>query len=84
MLILAYRPAPIIVSYLVYPGTSALPHIDYFIVDKRTVPPEGDADAAGLHQAITERAVYLPDTYQVNTYRHYAKPPLGDRWTMAR
>lgn len=54
--IFAYRPAPVQVNYLGYPGTMGTPFHDYIIADRHTIPPE--------HQALyTERVVYLPDTY---------------------
>lgn len=60
--ILAYRPAPIQVSYLGYPGTMGAPFIDYIFAD-RFVLPEGD-------QAwYSEKVVYLPECYQVNDAR---------------
>jgi predicted O-linked N-acetylglucosamine transferase (SPINDLY family) len=57
--ILAYRPAPIQVSYLGFPGTSGAQFIDYLLAD-RFVLPEQD------QQFYTEKVVYLPDCYQVN------------------
>jgi predicted O-linked N-acetylglucosamine transferase (SPINDLY family) len=57
--ILAYRPAPIQVNYLGYPGTMGTEFIDYIIADKVVVPFE--------HQRFyTEKIVHLPDCYQVN------------------
>lgn len=57
--ILAYRPAPIQVNYLGYPGTMGVPYIDYILADRTVIPEE--------HRAFySERVVYLPDTYQVN------------------
>ena len=38
--ILAYRPAPIQVNYLGYPGTMGADFIDYIIVDRFVVPPD--------------------------------------------
>src|SRR5262249_11438176 len=38
--ILAYRPAPIQVNYLGYPGTMGAQFIDYIIVDRVVVPPD--------------------------------------------
>jgi predicted O-linked N-acetylglucosamine transferase (SPINDLY family) len=54
--ILAHRPAPVQVNYLGFPGTTALPEMDYLIAD-RTVIPENERDC------YTEKIVYLPDTY---------------------
>jgi predicted O-linked N-acetylglucosamine transferase (SPINDLY family) len=59
--ILAARPAPIAVNYLVYPGTSGAPYIDYVVADAVVVPPE---HAPGY----TERLLLLPSMYQVNYY----------------
>ena len=57
--ILAYRPAPIQVNYLGYPGTSGADFIDYIVVDPFVVP--------GDHQRFfSERLVHLPDCYQCN------------------
>jgi len=57
--ILAYRPAPVQVTYLGFPATTGAPFIDYVLAD-RFVIPEGQRDA------YTESVVYLPDCYQVN------------------
>ncbi|KAG1709552.1 hypothetical protein DVH05_020202 [Phytophthora capsici] len=62
MQIIAARPAPIVVNYLVYPGTSGAPFVDYVIVDRFVVPP------AELSLAFTEKLVILPNCYQVNYY----------------
>ncbi len=43
--IVAYRPAPIVVNYLVYAGTMGASFVDYFIADKFVVPVEN----AGLN-----------------------------------
>ncbi|KAK1940514.1 putative UDP-N-acetylglucosamine--peptide N-acetylglucosaminyltransferase SEC [Phytophthora citrophthora] len=60
--IVAARPAPIVVNYLVYPGTSGAPFVDYVIVDRFVVPP------AELSLAFTEKLVVLANCYQVNYY----------------
>jgi protein O-GlcNAc transferase len=57
--IFAYRPAPIQVNYLGYPGTMGASYIDYIIGDKTLFTL---ADAA----AYSERLVQLPDSYQPN------------------
>jgi len=57
--ILAYRPAPIQVNYLGYPGTMAAPYIDYIVADPVVIPPD--------HQPFYgEKIVWLPHSYQVN------------------
>ncbi|KAG7380960.1 hypothetical protein PHYBOEH_011239 [Phytophthora boehmeriae] len=62
MQIVANRPAPIVVNYLVYPGTSGAPFVDYVVIDKYVVPP------AELASAFTEKLVVMPHSYQVNYY----------------
>jgi predicted O-linked N-acetylglucosamine transferase (SPINDLY family) len=57
--IFAYRPAPIQVNYLGYPGTMGAPYIDYIVADPVVIPPEH-------HPYYTEKVVYLPECYQVN------------------
>ena len=57
--IFEYRPAPIQVSYLGYPGTIGTQAIDYIIADKVVAPFEHQ-------QFYTERIVHLPECYQVN------------------
>ena len=57
--ILSYRPAPIQVNYLGYPGTMGAGFIDYVIADKIVLPFD--------HQHFyTEKIVQLPECYQVN------------------
>jgi len=57
--ILAFRPAPIQVSYLGYPGTMGADYIDYIIADRIVIPESH-------REYYTEKVVYLPDSYQVN------------------
>lgn len=66
--ILAYRPAPVQVHYLGYPGTTGTDFIDYLIADPVLVPVEHQ-------QTYTEKIAYLPDCYQVND----SKRPISDR-----
>jgi predicted O-linked N-acetylglucosamine transferase (SPINDLY family) len=54
--ILALRPAPVQVNYLGFPGTTALPYIDYILADRIVIP-----EAEQRHYS--EKVVYLPDTY---------------------
>jgi len=57
--IFAWRPAPIQVNYLGYPGTMGASYIDYLIADPVLIPEEHK-------QYYTEKIAYLPDSYQVN------------------
>jgi protein O-GlcNAc transferase len=54
--VLAFKPAPIQVNYLGYPGTMGTQFMDYILADRHIIPPE--------HQAFyNEKVAYLPDTY---------------------
>jgi predicted O-linked N-acetylglucosamine transferase (SPINDLY family) len=57
--ILGHRAAPVQVSYLGLPGTSALPGVDYMLADRYVMPPE-------LLPYCTERPIYVPHCYQVS------------------
>lgn len=54
--VFSYRPAPIAVSYLGYPGTTGSPNIDYVLADAVTIPPEND-------RFFSERVVRLPNCF---------------------
>ena len=56
---LSYRPCPVQVSYLGFPGPSGADFIDYVIADS-VVLPFAEQDF------YTERIVHLPHTYQAN------------------
>lgn len=56
---LAYRPAPIQVNFLGFPGTMGTPFHDYLITDQVIVPPE-------LKENYTEFIAWLPHCYQPN------------------
>jgi len=58
--ILAGRPAPIQISYLGFPGTSGTKFIDYLISDKIAAPKSSQ-------RFYSEKIVYLPRCYQVNS-----------------
>jgi predicted O-linked N-acetylglucosamine transferase (SPINDLY family) len=60
--ILAFRPAPLSVNYLGYPGTTGAPFIDYILVDRFIVPGE-------QQRHFSEELVHLPHCYQVNDSR---------------
>ncbi len=65
--ILVQRPAPVQVSYLGLPGTSAVPGVDWMIADRYVMPPE-------LHPYCTERALMLPRCYQVSDRQREVAP----------
>jgi protein O-GlcNAc transferase len=54
--VLAHRPAPVQMTYLGFPGTLALPFINYLIADPRIIPPD-------LQNHYSEKLVYLPHCY---------------------
>lgn len=60
--ILTFRPAPIQVNYLGYPGTLGGDFCDYIITDAFLTPPE-------TATSYSEAFAYLPDTYQPHS-RH--------------
>jgi predicted O-linked N-acetylglucosamine transferase (SPINDLY family) len=60
--ILSFRPAPIQVSWLGYPGTLGADFIDYILADETVAPSEH-----APHYA--EKIVHLPGCYQVNDRR---------------
>lgn len=70
--ILTFRPAPIQVNYLGYPGTLGGEFCDYIITDPFLTPP-GSADD------YSEAFAYLPNTYQP----HGRQSPIGVRPTRA-
>ena len=60
--ILSYRPAPVQVSFLGYPGSMGAQFIDYVIADPFVAPFDRQAD-------YDERIVHLPGSYQPNDRR---------------
>lgn len=71
--ILAYRPAPVQVSYLGLPATSALPGVDWIIADRYVMPPE-------YLPYCTERPIYLKHCYQSSDRQR----PVGPKPTRAQ
>ncbi|MFL9917766.1 tetratricopeptide repeat protein [Paraburkholderia fungorum] len=57
--VLAARPAPVQITYLGLPATTAFPFIDYVIADQYLIPPE-------FTPHYTEQMLYMPDVYQVS------------------
>ncbi|CAM9596349.1 unnamed protein product [Ectocarpus sp. 4 AP-2014] len=63
--ITAARPALVQVNYLVFPGTSGAPYIDYLLADRHVTPPEHA-------RHFSESLVLLPRSYQANLYEGLA------------
>lgn len=57
--IFAYKPAPIQVNYLGFPGTLGANYMDYLIADDTVIPPAS-------YQHYCEKIVSLPNCYQSN------------------
>ena len=57
--IFAFRPAPVQVNYLVYPGTLAADFIDYVLADRIVLPDD-------QQPFFREKIAHLPDCYQAN------------------
>lgn len=57
--IFAYRPAPIQVNFLGFPGTMGAEFIDYIVVDEFILPP----DSQGHY---SEKPIWMPHCYQPN------------------
>jgi predicted O-linked N-acetylglucosamine transferase (SPINDLY family) len=57
--LVAFKPAPIQVNYLGFPGTMGAPYMDYILADRWIIPED-------QQQHYEEKIVYLPDTYQAN------------------
>jgi predicted O-linked N-acetylglucosamine transferase (SPINDLY family) len=65
--ILGYRAAPVQVSYLGLPGTSALPGVDWMLADRFVMPPS-------VLPYCTEKPIHLPHCYQVSDRRREVAP----------
>lgn len=74
--IFAFRPAPVQVSYLGYPGTLGAAYIDYIVADDTVIPPE-------QRKSYSECVASLPYSYQVNDStkaiagRQFSRTELG-------
>jgi len=65
--ILSYRPAPVQVNYLGFPGTYGADYIDYIIADRIIIP-------ADQRHLFSEQVVYLPHAYQANDRKRAVAP----------
>lgn len=66
-LILSFRPAPLQVTYLGFPGTTGLPWIDYVIADRYLIPDK-------LLPYHTEKPLYMPNCFQVSDSKREVAP----------
>jgi len=57
--IFAHKPAPVQVNYLVYPGTSGAPFMDFILADRVVLPSD-------QQPFFSEKIIHLPDCYQAN------------------
>ena len=55
--IFSYRPAPIQINYLGYPGTMGAKFMDYIIADQNLIPTD-------FQEFYIEKPIYLPHSYQ--------------------
>jgi predicted O-linked N-acetylglucosamine transferase (SPINDLY family) len=72
--ILAFRPCPVQVNFLGYPGTMGASYVDYIVADRFVIADEDRA-------FYTEKIVTLPDAYQCNDRQRTiadAAPTRGD------
>lgn len=66
--VLAYRPAPVQIGYLGWPGSYGGAFVDYIVADPYVIPQ--------AHEALyPEKLIRLSHTYQINDYA--ARPPLA-------
>ena len=70
--IMAYKPAPIQISYLAFPGTAGGRFIDYIIADNYVVPENANL-------IYPEKIIKIPHTYQINDYRAKYLPPKASK-----
>jgi len=65
--ILAFRPAPVQLTYLGFPGSTGLPGVDYVLADEFLITPE-------MAEHFSEKPLYLPDTFQINDRQRLIAP----------
>ncbi len=70
--IFAFRPAPVQVQYLGYPGSMGADFIDWIITDRIVTPPAAQA-------FYSEKFAYLPHCYQVNDREQEIAEPQPTR-----
>lgn len=73
--ILAYKPAPIQVHYLGFPGTTAAKYIDYYIGDEIFTPIH-------MQEYFSEKIINLPHCYQTNTVHSIDRKPSRSEYDL--
>lgn len=58
----SYRPSPIQISFLGYPGTTGAKFIDYYVGDAISIPPS-------MYEYFSEKLIILPNSYQVTEHK---------------
>lgn len=66
--IFSFRPAPVQISYLGFPGSTGTSFVDYIIADDYTVPKSSE-------QYYSEAIIRIQNTYQINDYIAKYLPP---------
>ena len=66
--IFAWRPAPVQVNYLVYPGTTGADFMDVILADRIALQADQQVN-------MREKIVHLPDSYQANDATRIVPPP---------
>lgn len=69
---LAYRPAPVQISFLGFPGTLGASFVDYIVADRQVIPEE-----ERIHYS--EQVIYMPDTYLPFDFTSPPPASLGKR-----
>ena len=70
--ICSFRPAPIQITYLGFPGSVGSSMFDYVLTDEQLLPPQCASD-------YTENFVYLPHCYQINNDQLAIAPGVPSR-----
>ena len=65
--VLAFRPAPVQIGWLGYPGTLGAPFIDHILADAHVIPP-------GAEPGYREGVLRMPFSYQPNSARPLLPP----------